>query len=174
MTDTADKYGLAQTARLTGATPAQLRYWNRIGLVLYAGGGKPGKRCWYTFPDLVVLRAVVGLKASGCSIQRITRLWKYLQTLNVDPPEQRCACGHSATPPTSNGIRPALLPALRKAAALGIPRSEDLAGDVAKGQAIFVELLADVLEAVPPDRFWLADGVADRVAAQRDRLLQVG
>ena len=151
---TADKYGTRQTKRLTRATDAQLRYWNQIGLVPATGGGKPGNRRWYTFDDLVVLRAVVGLKDSGCSLQRIRRLCRYLHTV------------------TYGGLRPDLLPALRNAAVLGVPRTEDLAGDLAKGQAMFVELLVGMLENAPPDNthFWITDDITDRVTDQRDRL----
>ena len=138
---TADKYGVQRTARLTGATESQLRYWNRIGLVPSDGGGIPGKRRWYSFADLVVLRAVVSLKNSGCSIQRIRRLWQYPQAVGVAPPvaDRSCECGHSTVKAADNGIPLELIPTLRNAAALGIPRTEDLDGDLKKGQAIFLE-----------------------------------
>jgi len=75
-------------SRLTGATPSQLRYWDKLRLVqpsIQGTEGRPGKRRKYSFRDLVMLRVVVTLKANGLSLQRIGRAWNYLQRQGVDP-----------------------------------------------------------------------------------------
>ncbi|MXY75562.1 MAG: MerR family transcriptional regulator [Acidimicrobiia bacterium] len=75
-------------SRLTGATPSQLRYWDKLRLVqpsIQGTEGRPGKRRKYSFRDLVMLRVVVTLKANGLSLQRIGRAWNYLRRQGVDP-----------------------------------------------------------------------------------------
>lgn len=71
-----------QASRLTGCTPHQLRYWDRVGLVkpsIQSSGGRPGVRRLYSFRDLVALRVVKGLLDNGMSLQRVRRAWEYLR-----------------------------------------------------------------------------------------------
>lgn len=71
-----------QATRLTGCTPHQLRYWDKVGLVepsLQQTGGRPGKRRLYSFRDLVALRVVKSLLDNGMSVQRVRRAWDYLR-----------------------------------------------------------------------------------------------
>lgn len=72
-----------QACRLTGCTPHQLRYWDRVELVspsIQGTGGRPGKRRLYAFRDLVALRVVKSLLDNGMSVQRVRRAWDYLRT----------------------------------------------------------------------------------------------
>lgn len=71
-----------QACRLTGCTPHQLRYWDRVSLVtpsLQSTGGRPGRRRLYDFRDLVALRVVRSLLDNGMSVQRVRRAWDYLR-----------------------------------------------------------------------------------------------
>lgn len=71
-----------QATRLTGCTPHQLRYWDKVGLVepsIQQTGGRPGKRRMYSFRDLVALRVVKSLLDNGMSVQRVRRAWDYLR-----------------------------------------------------------------------------------------------
>jgi DNA-binding transcriptional MerR regulator len=77
-----------QACRLTGCTPHQLRYWDRVDLVspsIQGTGGRPGKRRLYAFRDLVALRVVKSLLDNGMSVQRVRRAWDYLRrTADMD------------------------------------------------------------------------------------------
>ena len=71
-----------QACRLTGCTPHQLRYWDRVSLIkpaLQQTGGRPGRRRLYSFRDLVALRVVRSLLDNGMSVQRVRRAWDYLR-----------------------------------------------------------------------------------------------
>jgi len=71
-----------QATRLTGCTPHQLRYWDKVALVepsLQQTGGRPGRRRLYSFRDLIALRVVKSLLDNGMSIQRVRRAWDYLR-----------------------------------------------------------------------------------------------
>lgn len=67
-------FTVAQAARLTGNTAAQLRSWKRLGLVV-PGASEPGR---YSFRDLVALRVVASLLDAGLSLARIRRALRYL------------------------------------------------------------------------------------------------
>lgn len=67
-------FTVAQTARLTGTTPAQLRSWERLRLVV--PGAEGAER--YGFRDLVALRIVSSLLDAGLSLARIRRALQYL------------------------------------------------------------------------------------------------
>lgn len=77
-----------QACRLTGCTPHQLRYWDRVKLVepsIQSTGGRPGRRRLYSFRDLVALRVVRSLLDNGMSVQRVRRAWDYLRrTADMD------------------------------------------------------------------------------------------
>ncbi|MGQ0849075.1 MAG: MerR family transcriptional regulator [Actinomycetota bacterium] len=71
-----------QACRLTNCTPHQLRYWDRVSLVvpsIQRTGGRPGVRRLYSFRDLVALRVVRSLLDNGMSLQRVRRAWEYLR-----------------------------------------------------------------------------------------------
>ena len=83
-----DGYTAQQATRLTGCTPHQLRYWDKVSLVepsIQQTGGRPGRRRLYSFRDLVALRVVRSLLDNGMSIQRVRRAWDYLRrTADMD------------------------------------------------------------------------------------------
>lgn len=71
-----------QASKLTGCTHHQLRYWDRVGLIvptIQGTGGRPGIRRLYSFRDLVALRVVKSLLDNGMSLQRVRRAWDYLR-----------------------------------------------------------------------------------------------
>jgi DNA-binding transcriptional MerR regulator len=68
------RFTVAQTARLTGTTPAQLRSWERLRLVVPGAEGAEH----YSFRDLVALRIVTSLLDAGLSLARIRRALQYL------------------------------------------------------------------------------------------------
>lgn len=77
-----DGYTAQQASKLTGCTPHQLRYWDRVDLVrptIQSTGGRPGVRRLYAFRDLVALRVVRSLLDNGMSVQRVRRAWDYLR-----------------------------------------------------------------------------------------------
>lgn len=71
-------FSVAQAARLTGNTPAQLRSWERLGLVVPGTEGSELRPDRYTFRDLVALRVVASLLEAGLSLARIRRALRYL------------------------------------------------------------------------------------------------
>lgn len=75
-----------QACYLSGCTPHQLRYWDKVNLVspsIQSSKGKPGVPKFYSFRDIVSLRVVKTLLDNGMSIQRVRRAWRYL-TRNGD------------------------------------------------------------------------------------------
>ncbi len=71
-----------QACKLSNCTHHQLRYWDRVGLVvpsIQGTGGRPGVRRLYSFRDLVALRVVRSLLDNGMSLQRVRRAWDYLR-----------------------------------------------------------------------------------------------
>ena len=77
-----DGFTAHQASRLTGCTPHQLRYWDRISLVVpsvQATGGRPGVRRLYSFRDLVALRVIKSLLEGGMSLQRVRKSIEFLR-----------------------------------------------------------------------------------------------
>jgi DNA-binding transcriptional MerR regulator len=71
-----------QACRLANCTHHQLRYWDKVRLVIpsiQGSGGRPGVRRLYSFRDLVALRVVRSLLDNGMSLQRVRRAWDYLR-----------------------------------------------------------------------------------------------
>lgn len=71
-----------RAVQLSGCTPHQLRYWDKVALVqpsVENTDGRPGRRRIYSFRDLVTLRVVKSLLDNGLSIQRVRRAWDYLR-----------------------------------------------------------------------------------------------
>ncbi len=54
--------------KLTGATPNQLKYWVRTGLVCPA---REGRCFFYSFREIIKLRVLVSLRGKGLSLQRV-------------------------------------------------------------------------------------------------------
>ncbi len=77
-----DGFTAQQASKLTGCTPHQLRYWDRVSLLepsRQGTGGRPGVRRLYSFRDLVALRVIKSLLDNGMSVQRVRRAWDYLR-----------------------------------------------------------------------------------------------
>lgn len=72
-------YTAAQAARLSGATPSQLRHWAASGLVVPAGNPRR-----YEFRDLVALRVVRSLLDAGLPSARARRALQALVTSGDD------------------------------------------------------------------------------------------
>lgn len=61
----------SEVARLFGYRPARLRYWHRSGLI--EPSARVGRRSYYTFQDLVGVRAAKGLLEQGVPLQQVRR-----------------------------------------------------------------------------------------------------
>jgi DNA-binding transcriptional MerR regulator len=70
-------YSAQQAARLSGCSPAQLSYWERIGLVAPLDAG-------YEFRDLVALRVVASLLEAGLPLARVRHAVRYLVNSGED------------------------------------------------------------------------------------------
>lgn len=70
-------YSAHQAARLTGCSPAQLSYWEHIGLVAPADAE-------YSFRDLVALRVVASLLEAGLTLSRVREAIRYLVASGED------------------------------------------------------------------------------------------
>ena len=71
-----------QAIFLSGCTSHQLRYWDKVDLVvpsIQSSNGKPGVPKLYSFRDIVSLRVIKTLLDNGMSIQRVRRAWRYLK-----------------------------------------------------------------------------------------------
>jgi DNA-binding transcriptional MerR regulator len=83
-----DFFTAQQASALTRCTAHQLRYWDKVDLVvpsIQSSGGRPGRRRLYSFRDLVALRVVKSLLDNGMSVQRVRRAWDYLRrTASMD------------------------------------------------------------------------------------------
>jgi DNA-binding transcriptional MerR regulator len=83
-----DSFTAQQASALTRCTAHQLRYWDKVDLVvpsIQSSGGRPGRRRLYSFRDLVALRVVKSLLDNGMSVQRVRRAWDYLRrTASMD------------------------------------------------------------------------------------------
>jgi len=64
-------YTVAEVARLFGFKPSRLRYWDRSGLL--GPSARLRGRNYYTFEDLVSVRAAKGLLAQGVPLQQVRR-----------------------------------------------------------------------------------------------------
>jgi tetratricopeptide (TPR) repeat protein len=67
----ADLYSAAEVARLFAVTASRLRYWDRTRFL--SPSGKRGRRRYYTFQDLIGLRAAKALLDAGVPLQRVRR-----------------------------------------------------------------------------------------------------
>lgn len=73
-------FPLNLTSHLTGATPFQLRKWNREGLLVPEAS--PKRPPLYSFPDLIALRSMVFLRAETSS-QRLKRAFETMDMLHL-------------------------------------------------------------------------------------------
>ena len=64
-------YTLAEVARLFGYKPSQLRYWHRSGVL--GPSVRVAGRNYYSFQDLVGIRAAKGLLEQGVPLRRVRR-----------------------------------------------------------------------------------------------------
>ncbi len=64
-------YTVAEVARLFGFKPSRLRYWHRSGLL--GPSARLRGRNFYTFQDLVSVRAAKGLLGQGVPLQQVRR-----------------------------------------------------------------------------------------------------
>lgn len=64
-------YNVAEVARLFDFKPARLRYWHRSGLI--GPSARMAGRNYYTFQDLVGVRAAKGLLEQGVPLQQVRR-----------------------------------------------------------------------------------------------------
>lgn len=77
-------YEAGDVTRLTGLTGRQLRYWDSSGLFPASGRTgdgerRQGTRRLWSFRDLVLLRAIVKIRAMNISTQAIRRAFDYLR-----------------------------------------------------------------------------------------------
>ncbi|MDH3625524.1 MAG: tetratricopeptide repeat protein [Myxococcales bacterium] len=68
---TAGLYTVTEVARLFGYTPSRLRYWHRSGLL--EPSARVGGRNYYTFQDLIGVRAAKGLLEQGVPLRQVRR-----------------------------------------------------------------------------------------------------
>jgi tetratricopeptide (TPR) repeat protein len=66
-----DLYSLSDAGRLFGLTPQRLRYWERTGFI--ERSGERGGRRYYTFQDLIGLRAAKELLDGGLPLRSVRR-----------------------------------------------------------------------------------------------------
>ena len=66
-----DMYSVGDASKLFGITPSRLRYWERAGLVIRSVNS--GSRRFYTFQDLIGIRAAKGLLDQGMPLHRVRR-----------------------------------------------------------------------------------------------------
>lgn len=81
--DAPDSFSALQASRLTGASPSQIRYWSRVGLVVPSSRAGSSRRR-YRFRDLVALRMVRSLLDAGLSLQRVRKAVEHLDTIGDD------------------------------------------------------------------------------------------
>ncbi len=66
-----DMYSVGEVSRLFGIAPSRLRYWERAGLVTRSVNS--GRKRFYTFQDLIGIRAAKGLLEQGMPLRRVRR-----------------------------------------------------------------------------------------------------
>jgi len=80
-------YTAKETAAVTRLTLRRIQYWDATGLVkasIEHGGRGPGFRRVWSFPDLVVLRAVKKLLDANVSLQKVRQVLEYLRGRYTD------------------------------------------------------------------------------------------
>ena len=75
----ADLYSAQDVARLFVVTASRLRYWDRTAFL--SPSGRRGRRRYYTFQDLIGLRAAKALLDAGVPLQRVRKSVDSLRAL---------------------------------------------------------------------------------------------
>lgn len=75
----ADLYSARDVARVFGVAASRLRYWDRTGFL--SPSGRRGRRRYYTFQDLIGLRAAKALLDAGVPLQRVRKSVESLRGL---------------------------------------------------------------------------------------------
>jgi tetratricopeptide (TPR) repeat protein len=75
----ADLYSANDVARLFGVQASRLRYWDRTGFL--SPSGQRGRRRFYTFQDLISLRAAKALIDRGVPLQRVRKTLDSLRAM---------------------------------------------------------------------------------------------
>lgn len=75
----ADFYSAQEVAKLFAVTLSRLRYWDRTRFL--SPSGRRGRRRYYTFQDLIGLRAAKALLDAGIPLQRVRRSVDSLRNL---------------------------------------------------------------------------------------------
>jgi tetratricopeptide (TPR) repeat protein len=74
-----DLYSAAEAGKLFAISESRLRYWDRTGFL--APSGRRGRRRYYTFQDLIGLRAAKTLLDAGVPLQRVRKSISSLRTI---------------------------------------------------------------------------------------------
>lgn len=102
-------YTRPEAARLAGLTHRQLRYWTSIGFLrpsLERDGG-PGRWARYSFADVVELRTVARLLATGLTLRRLRDEVARLRRAGCDRPLMLKCRVHAGELLVCDGRRPA-------------------------------------------------------------------
>ena len=87
MSTTTEGYSARSSAEIVGITYRQLDYWARTNLVrpsLTDAEGS-GSRRWYSYRDLLELKAIKTLLDAGIRLERVRRVFEFLhETLDED------------------------------------------------------------------------------------------
>lgn len=76
------RYSLRDVARLTGASPDQLRRWHKNGML--PARSEENGALWYGFPDLAAARTAIDLKSKGLSTQSVRAAVEAVRLMNPD------------------------------------------------------------------------------------------
>lgn len=71
MASLVDLYSIGEVSRIFSIPASRLRSWDRRGFI--RPSGKKGRLRFYTFQDLIGIRAAKGLLDSGLSVLRVRR-----------------------------------------------------------------------------------------------------
>lgn len=83
-----DGYRAPDVAKIVGISYRQLDYWARTGLVTPSirDAGGSGTQREYSFPDIVLLKAIKNLLDTGVNLQRIRKAIDFLRDHLRKPP----------------------------------------------------------------------------------------
>ncbi|HEU5055036.1 MAG TPA: tetratricopeptide repeat protein [Kofleriaceae bacterium] len=100
-------YSIRDAARLFGLAESRLRYWIQTGFV--RPSVRQGGRFYYTFADLIALKAAVELLSAGVSQERVRAALDRLRTLlpeRVSPTSRLRVCSDGETLAVVDDDRP--------------------------------------------------------------------
>ena len=87
MSTSTEGYSARSSAEIVGITYRQLDYWARTNLVRpsLADAEGSGSRRWYSYRDLLELKAIKTLLDAGIRLERVRRVFEFLhETLDED------------------------------------------------------------------------------------------